>query len=452
MEEAEAAVARAVEGLDPDDVPASEASRLFDRLERIVRSASAARTLLVRRVEDSMEWKRLGFTSAADHLAAKSGTSVGSAKAHLETSNALKGLPAVAGSLLEGSLSPDQGRVVAGAAKRNPKAQGRLIDKARKGNMQDLREEAAKVKAEADADPMATHARLHRERRASRFTDEDGARQWRLRGPVDEMAELEAEIDRLTDVIFRQRRNEGSLEPRDAYALDAFAEMARRSRGADDGPAKAGESGPAKGRSPKPAHLALLRLDITALWRGYVEGDELCEITGLGPIPVAVARRLLGDAVLKLILTKGVDVATVTSLTRGPTQAMRYAHLWTSPTCSAEGCTRTILEYDHAWGAEYKHTRHTRFIDTDPVCHGHHDLHTHHGWALVRGVGSRPMVPPDDPRHPAHAPPEARAGPALPTLTGNCRAEPESSDRVTLDGRPQPALFGHPAALANAIG
>ena len=46
----------------------------------------------------------------------------------------------------------------------------------------------------------------------------------------------------------------------------------------------------AEARLGAPQHLALLRLDIEALWRGYVEGDELCEITGLGPIPVATAR------------------------------------------------------------------------------------------------------------------------------------------------------------------
>ena len=49
-------------------------------------------------------------------------------------------------------------------------------------------------------------------------------------------------------------------------------------------------SGSGPRRQPAPQHLALLRLDISALWRGYVQGDELCEITGLGPIPVATAK------------------------------------------------------------------------------------------------------------------------------------------------------------------
>ena len=32
----------------------------------------------------------------------------------------------------------------------------------------------------------------------------------------------------------------------------------------------------------------------------------------------------------------------------------------------------------------------------------HHDLKTYKGWALVEGSGKRPMVPPDDPRHPRY--------------------------------------------------
>ena len=36
----------------------------------------------------------------------------------------------------------------------------------------------------------------------------------------------------------------------------------------------------------------------------------------------------------------------------------------------------------------------------DPLCDPDHDLKTYEGWALVEGKGKRPMVPPDDPRHP----------------------------------------------------
>jgi len=43
---------------------------------------------------------------------------------------------------------------------------------------------------------------------------------------------------------------------------------------------------------------------------------------------------------------------------------------------------------------------------------GHHDKKTYDGWALVAGSGKRPMVPPDDPRHPGRVrqPPDEGEG------------------------------------------
>jgi len=44
----------------------------------------------------------------------------------------------------------------------------------------------------------------------------------------------------------------------------------------------------------------------------------------------------------------------------------------------------------------------------DRLCVSCHDRKTRHGWALVDGHGKRPLVPPDDPRHPKHHPPPWR--------------------------------------------
>ena len=81
------------------------------------------------------------------------------------------------------------------------------------------------------------------------------------------------------------------------------------------------------------------------------------------------------------------------------------ALLWQSPTCTREGCTRTErLANDH--GPEWRKTKHTRLDELDPVCSPDHDLKTNHGWDFVNGNGRRPMVPPDDPRHPKYRPPQ----------------------------------------------
>ena len=46
------------------------------------------------------------------------------------------------------------------------------------------------------------------------------------------------------------------------------------------------EGGSAKRKSTPAKYLGLIRVDQEALRRGGVEGDERCEIAGLGPIPV----------------------------------------------------------------------------------------------------------------------------------------------------------------------
>jgi len=124
---------------------------------------------------------------------------------------------------------------------------------------------------------------------------------------------------------------------------------------------------------------------------------------GVGPVPVAVARDMLGDAVLRLVVTNGVDVANVTHLGRGPTAAQRAALMWMSPTCSVEGCNRARIEIDHS--EPWARTRHTRLAELNPLCGFHHGLKTRLDYALVAGSGKRPFVPPDDARHPRYRKP-----------------------------------------------
>jgi len=180
---------------------------------------------------------------------------------------------------------------------------------------------------------------------------------------------------------------------------------ADRCAGGDNGQAAfAAAPGPTQPAAPvmspprvNPRYLALLRVDLAALRRGAVAGGELCEISGVGPVPVSVAQELLGEAVLKLVITRGVDVCNVTHLGRGPTAAQRVALAWASPGCTVEGCWRTRIEYDHR--EPWSRTRRTRLNELDPLCEFHHDLKTRHSWALVPGHGKRAMVPPGDPRH-----------------------------------------------------
>jgi hypothetical protein len=287
----------------------------------------------------------------------------------------------------------------------NPGAAGALVDAAKDSSFGELRQACARAKAAGDPDPDATHRRIHARRHLRRSVDLEGAFALQGRGTVDAGAEINAALDPIIDRLFSTARRSGHREPREAYAFDALVELARRHTGAGTEP----DTAPPR-RAER--HLTLVRVDLDALVRGAVEGDERCEITGLGAVPVRVARALLGDSILQLVLTRGADVANITYLGRGPTAAQRIALLWAQPRCSVLGCPRVQrIEYDHrvAWAECHQ----TRLDGLDPLCEHHHYLKTHQHWALIPGTGTRPMVEPEDPRHPANPPP----GPAPPGPT-----------------------------------
>ena len=250
-------------------------------------------------------------------------------------------------------------------------------------------------------DRDAAHERIRRERRLREYTDAEGAWNLSARGTPECGAAFRSALDPIIDEMFEAARQEDRRESREAYAFDALIELARRASGARDAD---GDGEATKRKRTRPRFLGLVRVDHQALRRGSVEGDEICEIAGLGPIPVPVARDLLGDSIVKLVITKGVDVVNVTHLGRSATVAQKVALWWPSPMCTVAGCTRAQrLEDDHRLG--WAKTHPTRVDELDRLCAHHHDLKTYEGWALVEGEGRRSMVSRDDPRHPRSRPP-----------------------------------------------
>lgn len=390
------ALAALVRRIDPDDLPASQAPALWRELDVMGRQIAAAKTLVARRVEDSHRWKGEGFASPAEYLAAQGGTSLSAARTELEMSKALPTLPATRAALVEGTLSPQQGAVIADAAKVNPAAERSLLASATRHSFKELKDDALRAKAAGDPDPAATERRIHQQRRLVEFIDAEGGWNLHARGTVADGAKIHAALAPIIEERFRANRANraaGVRERAEANAFDALVAVVERSGGGDARPGR---------------YLGLIRCDLAALQRGAVNGGELCEIAGLGPIPVRNAVDLLGDATWKLIVTRGVDVANVTTLSRKASAAMLAALAWRSPVCSVEGCGRTILQIDHRipWAT----THHTTLSELDPLCPHHHDAKTHDGWELVDGCGLRAMVPTDHPHHPRHN----RAGPAPP--------------------------------------
>ena len=385
-------LATLVADLNPSSVHASSVVELFEAFDQIERLASCAKTLLARRLEDTSEWRRSGHLSAAEFLAAKSGTSITAAKDTLATSEKIAELPVVEQALRDGQLSGQQAVAITDAAAMAPGQQARLVNAANRSSLKELRAECQRTKASSDPNREATHARIHAERQVRTFTDAEGAWNLHARGPVEAGARIEAALKAYIEAQFAHARADGRRESFEAYTFDALVDAVDQS-----GPS------PVKPKRENLRYLGLLRIDLEALQRDEVADGEYCEITGIGPVPVSTARRLLGESILKLVITKGVDVLHVTHLGRGPTAAQTVALLWQNPTCIVEGCDRTHREVDHR--EDWAKTKHTRLDELELPCDLHHDLKTYHGWALVEGTGKRPMVPPDDPRHPDNKPP-----------------------------------------------
>jgi len=271
---AERLLGAALEHLEPGDVALRDVCAAWVSFDRIERLAANAKTLLAARVEASEDWKVAGASSAAAHLAGLSGSGVHQARRMIEHSKLLPKLAAVSGAMRSGGLSAAQVEAIVPAAAADPAAEDRLIGFAGSTSVFELREECLRTKAAAEPDPDAKHRDIHAHRRLRTRVDAGGAWNASAWGTVELGARFEAALEPIIDRLFEQGRLLGRKEPREAYAFDALIELAGRDN-TDTG---------AKAKRPKPRYLAIIHVDLEALIRGELAGDEKCEIPGLGPI------------------------------------------------------------------------------------------------------------------------------------------------------------------------
>jgi hypothetical protein len=147
-----------VSDLDPDLLSGADATSLFDDAVRLERLGGVARLILAKRIESSGAVGGTGHRSAAELIAERSGTDVGSARGTLELAQQLEACPATADALADGTLSALQAKEIAGAATLNPTKETELIDTARRQPIKTLRTECRRAKATSAAnDPMAAY-------------------------------------------------------------------------------------------------------------------------------------------------------------------------------------------------------------------------------------------------------------------------------------------------------
>ena len=86
---------------------------------------SAPCTLLSKRAAESGQWRRDGARTESEWLARRMGTNERDAVDALKTARAIEQLPATAGALRSGALSPQQAAAVADASVADPACEAR---------------------------------------------------------------------------------------------------------------------------------------------------------------------------------------------------------------------------------------------------------------------------------------------------------------------------------------
>ena len=194
-----------------------------------------------------------------------------------------------------------------------------------------------------------------------------------------ELARFMGEVDRRCDEIVEDAIRGGCFESRDAHRADALLDLVRA-----DSTASAG-----------PHSVVHVVVDYDALMRGHTVTGEQCEIPGIGPIPVTLARQLSEDAVLKVLVTKGVDVTAVAHAGYTIPAHLRTALDIRDRTCIVPRCTvRRNLERDHR--NTYSRTRVTKLDDLARLCRWHHYQKTFLGYTYRGGPGTWEWIPPEN--------------------------------------------------------
>ncbi|MBA2609940.1 MAG: hypothetical protein H0U92_13445, partial [Actinobacteria bacterium] len=140
-----------------------------------------------------------------------------------------------------------------------------------------------------------------------------------------------------------------------------------------------------------------IRVDLAALRRGRVEGDEICDAPGSGELTVAEVEALLAenDSIIDALLTRGEDVLKIVRIDRYVPVALQKSLQFMQAKCVAPGCNRTFrLERDHL--NDYAESKRTSYDNLNHLCPIHHELKTRYGWVLSKNEdGEWSFEPPE---------------------------------------------------------
>jgi hypothetical protein len=295
-------------------------------------------------------------------------------------------------------------QAITAAAVKDPQAEKELLSTAQQAGLKGLREQCRRVKARAtsEGNARARYGEIRAARSLRIWTDDDGVGRVDARLTPDDLAKVAAAIRAESNAVFHRARRAGHREPQTAYEADAFVALVTGISSGDDDSSADGPPTSNKGcrTNRQPVTMMHLLVDWAALRRGRLGDGEVCEIPGVGPVPLAVARQELGEAIVKVIVTKGVDVTTVAHRGRTVPAHIGSALEQRDPTCVVPGCdVARGLEKDH-YKIPFEHDGPTELWNLARLCHWHHYLKTHCDFELLGEPGSWQWRAPVDDENP----------------------------------------------------
>ena len=375
FETLDAAIEAVVRDFEPGLLDGRGAVRAVERFAKLEHLGAAGTALAAKRVDETRAYRESGAQTTAAWLATKSGIAVGAAGRALGVVDALGELPVTDAAFRAGRISEVQAHEIAGAARKDPQAEGELVGHAEAGiSLKGLKDRCRRVRASAEEDDAAWAQRLHDTRSVRQWSDPDSAMCGMWRAAPDKGAEIAAALDAETDLLFREARRAGTYEAREAYAMDALHALITR--------------------GPRKATSASLIVDGSVQQDGTVAIGSRCEIVGVGPIPVTIARAMLADAKVRAI---PADVALLPEHERDGRYYPQWMRDWLDQhysVCGQPGCDADFrLQYDHVVALEDGGL--TTISNLWRLCPHHHDLKTNHGWKIVGTAHDWKLVPPD---------------------------------------------------------
>lgn len=328
--------------LEPSLMTQEEVERAFQIYARAERLVAFGKARLAQRMSETK-------------VARISGTSLGKARAVVQTGTVMESSPELSQAMQHGEVSLDQAAEIAGAEQSSPGVAAELLKVAQTGSFHVLRDEARRVKLDAEQH-RDLGARQRAARRARTHADPLGMIDIHLKfephigTPI--MARAEAMAQRLARAAkaavkeaTRAARDDRSgkttevpqVEPFERYLADAYAELL---------------SGAGKGRTTRPELVVLVSHEVARRGWQDVRKGEVCKIPGVGPVAPEVAKKVAEDAFLTGLFYDGKDLRNIRRWSRSrPAEVSIALELGAAPEFDGVVCVdcgnRFRTEFDH---------------------------------------------------------------------------------------------------------